>query len=488
MNLVNPLHAVYVPSTRASHRLRNPFAALSWSQNFMMASLVILVAGMAGIGWWVGEQIESGVVHQIASNTALYVSSIVEPNLQELLNGDTILPEHAAMLARLMQDNGLGQHITAVKVWNKQGKVVYATDTTDVGQTFPVDSDLAKALRGWVSSDISMLNKPENAKDRDRGQRRLETYSPVRRAGTSDVIAAVEFYQTVDSLDRDVAVAQRNSWLLVGAATLVMYLLLAGFVRHASNRLKTQQNELSAQVVQLRAVLKQNEQLHERSRRAARRATALNERFLRRVSAELHDGPAQDLGFALLRLGHLWPRTERVAALAQAGPTDFQIVQHTLQHALQEIRAISAGMGLPELENVTLAETVLRAVRAHERRTATHVILNLNVVPENAPLPVKITVFRIIQEALSNAYRHAGGVGQRVLVQYVHNHLNVSIVDNGPGFAQSPGAEWDEHLGLAGMRERAESLGGAFRISSEPSTGTRITAELPLDANENRHE
>lgn len=485
MNISNPLRRAYVPCAHSSRRARNPFAGLTWSQNFMLASLVILALSMASIGWWVGEQIESGVVHQIASNTALYVSSIVEPNLQELAHGDTILPEHVAMLSHLMRENGLGQHITTVKVWNKEGRVVYATDAVDVGQIFPIDSDLAKALRGWVASDISNLDKPENANDRERGQRRLETYSPVRRAGTSEVIAAVEFYQTVDSLDRDVATAQRNSWLIVGAVTLGIYLLLAGFVRHASNRLEQQQEELSEQVVRLRAVVKQNDQLHERVRRAARRATALNERFLRRVSAELHDGPAQDLGFALLRLGHLWPRTERVAMhVADGGPTDFQLVQNTLQHALQEIRAISAGMGLPELENVTLAETILRAVRAHERRTATRVTLNLNVVPENAPLTVKITVFRIIQEALSNAYRHAGGTGQHVQVEAVRGGLKVVITDRGTGFAIKTDSEWDEHLGLAGMRERAESLGGSFHISSQPGAGTRVLAELPLDPRE----
>lgn len=480
MNLANPLRGVYFPASRIPQRVRNPFAALTWSQSFMLASLVILVAGMAGIGWWVGEQIQSGVVHQISSNTALYVSSIVEPNLQELATGDRILPDHAAMLSRLMQDNGLGQHITTVKVWNKQGKVIYATDPADVGLSFPIDANLGKALRGWVASDISTMDEPENANDHDRGKRRLETYSPVRSAGTSNVIAAVEFYQTVDSLDRDVASAQHNSWLMVGAGTLVIYLLLAGFVRHASSRLKQQQDELSAQVVQLRFVLKQNEQLHGRVQRAAHRATALNERFLRRISAELHDGPAQDLGFALLRLGHLWPRTER-SVIPSAGPTDFQIVENTLQHALQEIRAISSGMGLPELENVTLTETILRAVRAHERRTATCVTLNLLTLPDHAPLTVKITVFRIIQEALGNAYRHAGGIGQHVQAEYTEGLLKVIITDFGPGFTPMTGAEWDEHLGLAGMRERVESSGGLFRIESKPGTGTRVSAELPLD-------
>jgi signal transduction histidine kinase len=164
------------------------------------------------------------------------------------------------------------------------------------------------------------------------------------------------------------------------------------------------------------------------------------------------------------------------------GQSDFHVVQSSLHHALQEIRAISAGMGLPELENLTLAETVLRAVRAHERRTGTPVTLNMDGVPDNLSVPVKITVYRIIQEALSNAYRHAGGADQQVDVSCAHNQLNLIVSDRGPGFDETHAAEWDEHQGLVGMRERVESLGGTFLIESQLGRGTHVIARLPLDA------
>jgi signal transduction histidine kinase len=473
-------------------RIQALLPRFTWAQRFALASLVILVAGMFGMGWWVGRQIESGVVHQTAANTALYVSSVVEPNLQELVYSDTITPEHQAMLANVLQDTSLGQHITAVKVWNSQGRIVYATDPENLGRVFPVAGGLARALRGWVAADISVLDQPENAFDRDRGARRLETYSPVRRAGTSEIIAAVEFYQTVDDLDRDIATAQQRSWLIVGVATLAMYALLAGFVRRTSDTISRQQTELTSQVHQLRELLGQNQELHERARRAARRTTALNERFLRRISAELHDGPAQDLGLALLRLDHLRPRAELAAAAgsnpAPAGPPDFHVVQRSLQHALQEIRAISAGMGLPELGNLTLSETVVRAVRSHEQRTGTRVALDLDGLPADATLPLKITVYRIVQEALNNAFRHAGGADQQIHMRYTSNLLSLIIADHGPGFCEPSAGEWDNHLGLAGMRERVESLGGIFRVESEVGKGTRVIAQLPLDSGQTEND
>ncbi len=446
-----------------------------------MASLLILVVGMAGIGAWVSQQIESGVIHQTAAYTALYVTSVVEPNLQELAQSDTVAPEHQAMLDSLLAQTSQGQHITAVKVWNKSGRIVYATDKANLGLTLPIDSELAQALRGWVAADISHLDKPENAYDRDRGQRRLETYAPVRRTGTPEIIGAVEYYQTVGDLDRAVGNAQRSSWLLVAAVTVGLYVLLSGFVRRLSDTVLRQRDELTLQVTQLQELLAQNQELHDRVQRAAQRTSALNERFLRRISAELHDGPAQDLGLALLRLDNLDPASAESPAGAPASPpADFQVVKGALQMALKEIRAISAGMGLPELEKVSLAETVTRAVRAHERRTGTLVALSTNTLPDPVALPVKIAVYRLLQEALANAYRHAGGVGQKVTVEAAADHLHLTIADAGPGFDSAPPLSGDEHLGLVGMRERVESLGGRFAVESAAGMGTCVRARLPL--------
>lgn len=448
----------------------------------MFASLVILIAGMAGLGWWMGLQIENSVIHETAAYTALYVSSIVEPNLQELATGDAITPEHQAMIDRVLQETSVGHSITAIKIWDMEGRIVYATDAANLGLTLPVDDQLASALRGWVAADISNLTKPENVHDRDWGKRRLETYSPVRRTGTNQIIAAVEFYQTVDDLDRAIAAARERCWLTVGAVTVGMYLLLAGFVRRVSDTISRQQSELSSQVVRLKDVLTQNQELHERVRRAAERTTALNERFLRRNSAELHDGPAQDLGLALLRLDKLEPCTEAAqAALPASSRADFNVVQSSLQNALKEIRAISAGMGMPELGHLTLADTVARAVHAHERRTGTQVTVNTAGLPEAASLPVKITVYRLIQEALTNAYRHAGGIDQQVRVTCPGGELELMVSDGGPGFDDAHAPERDDHLGLVGMRERVESLGGTFILRTTPGEGTRVLARLPLE-------
>jgi len=160
------------------------------------------------------------------------------------------------------------------------------------------------------------------------------------------------------------------------------------------------------------------------------------------------------------------------------------VIESSLNHAMQEVRAISCGLGLPHLGNLTLAEIMVRVGRTHERRTGARVTLNLDTLPEQAPLPIKITLYRVIQEALNNAFRHAGGLNQQVRARCEECDLIVEISDQGPGFDAAQVVGSDEHLGLVGMRERVESLGGRFRIESEPNYGTTVIVRLQLQAAE----
>ena len=104
-------------------RLPSFLQRLTLNQQFMLASLVILVSGMGGIGAWVGEQISNGVVHRTAATTALYVDSFVAPELQDLAKSSTITPEHVSGLNQLRSQTPLGHTIAAFKVGEANGRV-----------------------------------------------------------------------------------------------------------------------------------------------------------------------------------------------------------------------------------------------------------------------------------------------------------------------------------------------------------------------------
>jgi hypothetical protein len=158
---------------------------------------------------------------------------------------------------------------------------------------------------------------------------------------------------------------------------------------------------------------------------------------------------------------------------------DFRTVHAALQAALVELRAISGGLHLPEIEGLSLGETARRAVRDYERKAGLTVPLAIGEMPDEAPLPVKITLFRLLQESLANGYRHGSAAGQRVQMAKHDSQLLVEVADSGKGFDPSTAAD-EGHLGLTGMRERVEILGGTFGIDSAAGRGTVIRAMLPL--------
>ncbi len=255
--------------------------------------------------------------------------------------------------------------------------------------------------------------------ERQKYSQLFQVYSPVRLNGTDQIIAVAEFYQKVDALQADINTAQWHTWLAVGLTMLLIYLALVGFVRWTSNTIGRQEIELTRQVQRLTELLTQNGELRERVQRAAANAAAVNERFLRRISAELHDGPVQELGAALLRMDRVIGQNQTSLALIPDGIYQEQLpaIQTSLQNAIQEVRALASGLGLPQLEGLGLEEVLRRVVNSHERRTGTKVKLTTADLPEQADLSVKITVYRIVQEALNNAFRHAGGAGQAVSAQ-----------------------------------------------------------------------
>lgn len=469
-------------------KLKDKFKKLNLSQRFMLAGLMTLFVGALGIGFWVENQIITGVIHRAGATTALYVESFVAPNLQELGSSEEILPEHALALENLLQDTPLGQQIVAFKVWNTRGKLLYSNDANAIGKTYPMNEGLLRARLGEVVSEISALDEAENQTLKEQYGQLLETYSPVWLSGTNQVIAVAEFYHLTDDLDREIDVLKRRSWLVVGFIIFIMYLLLSGFVRNASNTISRQQADLNLKVKQLTELLAENQKLNERVRKASASVALLNEGYLKRIGTELHDGPAQDLGLSILKLDSTILKIEK----NDSKPVDPNIVpelteiEKSMQIALKEMRGIATGLVLPQLAELDLFDTVSHVVHKHEQQTNTTVNLEIEGDTNGTALPIRITLYRLIQEALHNAYYHANGAGQSVCVKNNNDHILLEIADTGPGFDVPVILENTDRLGISGMRERVESIGGRFEIESKLGEGTTIRARLPKSVNGDR--
>jgi signal transduction histidine kinase len=462
--------------TRRSAWPRLAFAG-TWSlaRQYFVASLLVVLAGVLITGAWIGHQIESSVLDRTAGITALYVSSVLSPDLQALAQDDRWLTaDETAALDGLVNTNGLGQGVVMFKIWSVDGRVLYSADPALIGQQFPIDAELAQAVQGQVTADLSNLDDPENADERQHYSRLVQVYAPVRHESDGRVIAVNEFYLLPDELDAEIRDAQLRSWAVVAGVGLVTYLLLAGIVKRGSDTIRQQQQELHRR-------LDQNLRLHKRVQQAAGRTTALNEQALRRISADLHDGPAQALALALLRLDALQAPCSVDAESCVRARADFTTVHTAVRDALTDLRSISAGLRLPELERLSVRDAATRVIEDHERRSGIKVARELRGVPEQAPLPTKIALVRTLQEALSNATRHGKGEGVAVALSAKQGQLELRISDSGPGFDPQVG-ERSGRLGLAGMHERAELLGGSFEVRSAPGSGTTVCASWPIAA------
>jgi signal transduction histidine kinase len=448
---------------------------LSLANQYLIASFLVLIVTTVGMGMWVGAQIANGVLDRTAGITALYVDSIIAPSLQSLATSSRLSPNDVASLDRLLTTTDLGQRIVTFKVWTLDGTVLYSDDQRLVGRKFSLDGGLAQAVQGDVSAELSDLNDPENALERERFTRLLQVYVPVRERSTGRVLCVAEFYQLPDDLDNAIAGARLRSWGVVIAAALLTYVLLASIVKRGSDVIEQQKTDLRDKVSALTTLLTQNAHLRERIHQAASRATAINEQALRRIGGDLHDGPGQSLALALLRLDAVQVRVARSKPIAE----DFDVVKHAVEEALRETRQISAGLRLPELAPLSVADVVERVVRTHTRLTGAPVIVQIGALPDDVPLAVKIALFRSLQETLSNSVRHARGIGVTADVVGESGFLNLVVSDHGPGFDPKQ-VGTDGHLGLAGMREQVELLGGDFSISSAAGRGTTIRARWPL--------
>lgn len=458
------------------------FIHRSLSRQFLIASFPILLIGMLLIGTWVARQIENSVAYRIGGMTGMYVDSFISPHVQSLVKSQDLSEDDRVALDRLFNATPLGDKIVSLKIWRRDGRVLYSNTKALIGRTYPIDEGLKVALSGDVHSEMSDLSGVENEFEKGKWSRLIETYVPLHADGVGNVIAAAEFYHTTDQLTRESRAAQLQSWLLLVATVATMYLLLFALVRRGSITIDAQQGELNDKVTQLTALVAQNEQLHDKVRRAAGRTAALNEVFLRRISADLHDGPAQDMGLALMQFESI-SDTCKVCPKGRHGQfstsEEFQAVRTSLQSALTDLRAISAGLQLPEIDKLSLSEIAERAIRDYERKTGATVALHATSGRVAMSLSVKITLYRLLQESLSNGFRHASGVGQQVEVKAAAGRLTVEVSDRGEGF-NSGVIVPDGHMGLAGMRERVEILGGSFDLQSTVGQGTTVRVILPL--------
>nr|WP_082222367.1 sensor histidine kinase [Mesorhizobium loti] len=429
---------------------------------------------MLVVGFWVTSQIREGVIRNSAGTTALYVDSVIAPLLPDMRKSQQLSNSVRQALDEILDQGALGKRLVSFKLWRRDGTILYAKDPSLIGRVVQPGPNLVHAFGGNVVAEFDNLDPQERDEQKATSAPLLEIYNPVREPWSGQVVAVSEFYEIADDLQTTLYGALWSSWLVVAGATAAALSMLSGIVLRGSRTIQRQRSTLEAKLAELQLLVSQNSSLRVRAQSASRRATAINERYLRRIGADLHDGPAQMVALAALRMDS--PLLLDQNASLKNRKAEIADIHHTLDEAMREIRAICNGLVLPQIETADVVNILRLAVSEHERRTASQVLISLPAaLPELGPSE-KISIYRFVQEGLNNAWRHGGGKDQAVNAGLSGGKLVVQVSDGGPGFDPAT----SQGLGLAGLRERIESIGGYFETLSN-RRGTRLTITLSIE-------
>jgi len=209
------------------------------------------------------------------------------------------------------------------------------------------------------------------------------------------------------------------------------------------------------------------------------RLSSVQEEERGRISRELHDG----IGQALTAIRLNFDLLSREAAVADPGMQGkFRSIYHLIDETLEEIRTMAFDLRPTVLDNVGLAGALKIYVERFSRQTEIPVRLECPDDLGRCDSKVEATVFRVVQESLTNIAKHAGASEANVEVVEGEGELSLDVSDDGCGLnprKQAGFAPVSEGLGILNMRERIAEVSGEFEITSTEGKGTRIHARIP---------
>jgi len=207
--------------------------------------------------------------------------------------------------------------------------------------------------------------------------------------------------------------------------------------------------------------------------------TTAQEDERKRLAADLHDGIIQSLIA-------IWYRLQRIASTeaveSQKWHSEITDVTNVLSEQIQEVRRILYDLRPIILDNYGLIPAVEAHVYNISEKNDLPIELEVKGEKQRLASNIEVTLFRILQEALTNVIKHADATKVKVRLDIEDAAVNLSIEDNGTGintlFAETP--QLQNRLGLASIQERALMLGGVCNINSGPGKGTKINVSIPI--------
>ncbi|MBO0937611.1 type IV pili methyl-accepting chemotaxis transducer N-terminal domain-containing protein [Fibrella sp. HMF5335] len=416
--------------------------------------------------------------------------------------------------------------------------VLLLTTSTNQANAKAVRDELANVLGRWETSqrnlrvgklpagDTRVANSPEISALFAAAQPHMAVISqqtrsllnqplPTPASKKAVVAAAVDqiltnekpYLKTMDRLveQYELESQQKNGqlsgteWLLLGLTLLVLameaQLLFKPAVRALDQSVR-QLNRANGETQLANMALQEtNQTLQETQDKllresALRHQQQLNEQIVRmaalmqgqederkRLSYDLHDGIGQMLTGQKLLVEHL----RSVHLLPEKEQNTYASLKELILKTIQEVRNVSNNLMPPVLSDFGLEPALRQLVEQQSRQTGLAMQVHANQADMRLDKAIEIGVYRIAQEAINNAIKHAQANEIDIDLRLSDSRLLLAVSDNGQGLTNAATKGILNGHGLHNMRERARLLNGVFRLASEPNEGTRVTVTIPLN-------
>ena len=438
-----------------------------------LAALAVFAVVVVGTSFAASRLAEREAVNDAAHTTNLLALSVVQPALTDaLLEGD---PAAYADLDRVVRESVLPNGIVRVKLWTPDGAIVYADEARLVGQRFALGAEQRDTLaRPQTRAEVSDLDRSENEFERY-GGKLLEVYRPVWTPSGAELL--FEVYGDYAPVQERAFDLWRGLAGVLASSLLLLLVLMAPIIWRLLDRLGAAQEQREALL---------------------RRAVDASDGERRRIAADLHDGPVQDLVGSSLA----------VSGAAEAARADGrEALASTISDAGSTVRSSVASLRslLVDIYPARLADAGLAAAIADLARPLEGRGVAVEVQADDAAVALlghaeQQVVHRVTRECLRNVVKHADATRVVVSLTVVgddaaaadqageggdpgrRDHpVVLAIDDDGVGFDPSTLPDREGHFGVRVLADLATDVGAVLRVSSSPGGGTRWRLALPAE-------
>jgi signal transduction histidine kinase len=412
---------------------------------FLAAGLVVLVVVVIGTVQLSRHAADVEAVNDARATTELLATSVAQPAIPRgLAAGDSGAVDRfdRTVLRRLLVGD-----VLRVKIWTAEGRIVYSDETRLIGDRFPLGPEELEVLHDGASdAELSDLHEPENRFEK-KDVSLLEVYTRVW-SPEGEPLLFEAYYSAAD-----VARQRQQIYDSFGPISLGGLLVLVAVTTPL-----------------LWALTRRLERTGRDRARLLEAAADASESERRRIARDLHDGVVQDLAGTSYALSATArdPGTDLGTALR------LEPMAGALRSSLRSLRSLLVEIYPPELGADGL-EAMLGDLVATAAPVGVHAVVEVYDVQGASDDAVRL-VWRVAQEAVRNALRHARAENLTVQVGTVGDRLTLDVTDDGRGFDPHRNASG---LGLRSLRDLVSEAGGRLDVRSSAGEGTTVHAEVP---------